>query len=130
MLRARILVSMERLFTPFDREIPDIFPRHYYVLVPLGDAHMNSLSSNDQWNGVLNALKSEGRSHHSEVIKKVTKVEENLDYHVKRLEEDMKHLDSKLSRIIAQQEEIVEVAGRKRRNSVLGRTTSSDEMMF
>jgi hypothetical protein len=64
MLRARMVVSMEKLMG--ERELRRAraagwFPRHYFVLVPLGDGQMNGLSSGDQWNGVLNALKTEIR---------------------------------------------------------------------
>jgi hypothetical protein len=61
MLRARMVVSMEKLFGEKERARDEYFPRHYFVLVPLGDGQMNGLSSGDQWNGVLNALKSEIR---------------------------------------------------------------------
>jgi hypothetical protein len=61
MLRARMVVSMEKLFGEKERARAEYFPRHYFVLVPLGDGQMNGLSSGDQWNGVLNALKSEIR---------------------------------------------------------------------
>jgi hypothetical protein len=61
MLRARMVVSMEKLFGEKERARDDYFPRHYFVLVPLGDGQMNGLSSGDQWNGVLNALKGEIR---------------------------------------------------------------------
>jgi hypothetical protein len=53
-----MIVSMEKLFSEKELAIAD-FPRHHFVLVPLGDGQMNGLSSGDQWNGVLNALKSE-----------------------------------------------------------------------
>jgi hypothetical protein len=61
MLRARMVVSMEKLFGEKERARVEYFPRHYFVLVPLGDGQMSGLSSGDQWNGVLNALKSEIR---------------------------------------------------------------------
>jgi DNA anti-recombination protein RmuC len=61
MLRARMVVSMEKLFGERERARAEYFPRHYFVLVPLGDGQMSGLSSGDQWNGVLNALKSEIR---------------------------------------------------------------------
>jgi hypothetical protein len=61
MLRARMVVSMEKLFGEKERARVEYFPRHYFVLVPLGDCQMSGLSSGDQWNGVLNALKSEIR---------------------------------------------------------------------
>jgi hypothetical protein len=61
MLRARMVVSMEKLFGEKERARDEYFPRHYFVLVPLGDGQMSGLSSGDQWNGVLNALKSEIR---------------------------------------------------------------------
>jgi predicted nucleic acid-binding Zn-ribbon protein len=53
-----MVVSMEKLFSEKELAMAD-FPRHHFVLVPLGDGQMNGLSSGDQWNGVLNALKSE-----------------------------------------------------------------------
>jgi hypothetical protein len=64
MLRARMVVSMEKLMG--EKELRDArdagwFPCHYFVLVPFGDGLMSGLSSGDQWNGMLNALKSEIR---------------------------------------------------------------------
>jgi hypothetical protein len=61
MLRARMIVSMEKLFREKDlQERTEFFPRYCFVLIPLGgDGQMNA--SKDQWNGVLNALKSEIR---------------------------------------------------------------------
>jgi hypothetical protein len=64
MLRARIVVSMEKLKSEKELRSANAagwFPRHYFVLVPLGDGQMNGLSSGDQWNGIFNALKSEIR---------------------------------------------------------------------
>ena len=54
-----MIVSMEKLFNEKQLTTVEYFPRHHFVLVPLGDGQMNGLSLGDQWNGVLNALKSE-----------------------------------------------------------------------
>lgn len=99
MLRARMIVAMESLFSQQDRQNRTYFPRYYYVLVPLGDGKMNHLSTGDQWNGVLNALKGELRIVRDkqdrlggtlrQLDEKMTKVEMRIDSHIERIEQKL-----------------------------------------
>lgn len=106
MLRARMIVAMESLFSEKDRQNLKYFPRYYFVLAPLGDGKMNHLSSGDQWNGVLNALKSELRVVRDrqermggalkQIDEKISKVEMRIDLHLQRMEEKFGRNDDKL----------------------------------
>lgn len=63
-----MVVTIEKLFGDKERTKAEYFPRHHFVLVPLGDAQMSG-TSGDQWNGVLNALKGEIRELREEIQK-------------------------------------------------------------
>jgi hypothetical protein len=104
MLRARILVSTERLFNEDDRKKFGYFPRYYFVLVPLGDGRMSGLTSVDQWDDLLNAMKIEVREQQERVGKKITEVEERLEGKIGNLEKEIQQVHEKMTRLIEQQD--------------------------
>ena len=97
MLRARLLLSMENLFTPQDRLKSGYFPQFYHVLVPLGDHHLTqSSSSNDQWSGALKALKGEFRSGLEKSDKEMGKMVKELENEVEKSIQKIESLDKKM----------------------------------
>jgi hypothetical protein len=106
MLRARILVSMERLFTPEDRHRPGHFPPYYFVMVPLGDGRMSGLTTVDQWDDLLNSLKCEIRDTQQRVEKKITQVEEMIEVKVGNVEKEIQQVHEKMTALIEQQEQL------------------------
>jgi outer membrane protein TolC len=142
MLRSRMLVAMERLFDARDLARAEYFPRIYLLVLPLGDGKMQSLSTSDQWNGMLNALKGELRvlrTRQEKVAKTIGQVDETIgrvdlkmEMRIGRVEgkigtseERMRNQSDRIEQRIAKVEQRVE----ERLNGVEGKLSQLDQKL-
>jgi hypothetical protein len=98
LLRGRVLVSMERLFSNKERSNPNYFPRFYFLLVPFGS---KGLSSGDQWSGILNSLKVE-------LQEKIGSMEQKIGSANKKMEEKIGSMEQKIGSMDQKMEEQME----------------------